>query len=76
MSAGLILLAIVSVLVLFGAAQRVLDRMQLTDRGALIMAARKFDSQRMKNSVQSLMRAIFFCQEISNIYCTTLNNML
>ena len=42
MSAGLILLAIVSVLVLFGAAQRVLDRMQLTDRGALIMAAAIF----------------------------------
>lgn len=39
MSIGLILLAIVSVLVLFGVAQRVLDKMQLTDRAALIIAA-------------------------------------
>jgi uncharacterized membrane protein len=39
MSAGLILLAGVSALVLFGAAQRVLDRMHLTDRAALLIAA-------------------------------------
>ena len=39
MSAGLILLAGVSALVLFGVAQRVLDRMHLTDRAALLMAA-------------------------------------
>lgn len=39
MSAGLILLAGVSALVLFGVAQRVLDRMHLTDRAALIIAA-------------------------------------
>lgn len=42
MSIGLILLAIVSVLILFGVAQRVLDRMQLTDRAALIVAAAIF----------------------------------
>ena len=42
MSIGLILLAIVSVLVLFGVAQRVLDRMQLTDRAALVIAAAIF----------------------------------
>ncbi|MBR4331664.1 MAG: DUF1614 domain-containing protein [Clostridia bacterium] len=39
MSAGLILLAGVSALVLFGVAQRVLDRMHLTDRAALLIAA-------------------------------------
>ena len=39
MSIGLILLAIASVLVLFGVAQRVLDKMQLSDRAALIIAA-------------------------------------
>ena len=42
MSIGLIVLAIVSVLVLFGVAQRVLDRMQLTDRAALVIAALLF----------------------------------
>ena len=42
MSIGLILLAIVSVLVLFGVAQRVLDKMQLSDRAALIIAAAIF----------------------------------
>lgn len=39
MSAGLILLFVVSALVLFGVAQRVLDRMRLTDRAALVIAA-------------------------------------
>ena len=39
MSAGLVLLAVVSALVLFGAAQRVLDRMHLTDRAALVITA-------------------------------------
>ena len=42
MSIGLILLALVSALVLFGAAQRVLDRMQLSDRAALLIAAAIF----------------------------------
>lgn len=42
MSIGLILLAIVSALVLFGVAQRVLDKMQLSDRAALIIAAAIF----------------------------------
>lgn len=42
MSIGLILLAAVSALVLFGVAQRVLDKMQLTDRGALLIAAAIF----------------------------------
>ena len=42
MSTGLILLGIVSVLVLFGVAQRVLDKMQLSDRAALIIAAAIF----------------------------------
>ena len=42
MSIGLILLSAVSVLVLFGVAQRVLDRMQLSDRSALIIAAAIF----------------------------------
>ena len=39
MSIGLILLVAVSALVLFGAAQRVLDRLRLTDRQALLFAA-------------------------------------
>ena len=39
MAVGLIVLSIVSVLVVFGAAQRVLDRMQLSDRAALVIAA-------------------------------------
>ncbi|MBR3738890.1 MAG: DUF1614 domain-containing protein [Clostridia bacterium] len=39
MSVGLILLAGVTALVLFGVAQRVLDRMHLTDKAALIIAA-------------------------------------
>ena len=42
MSISLILLAIVSALVLFGVAQRVLDRMQLSDRAALLIAAAIF----------------------------------
>lgn len=42
MSIGLILLAAVSALVLFGVAQRVLDKMQLTDRAALLIAAAIF----------------------------------
>ena len=42
MSVGLILLSVVSVLVLFGVAQRVLDRMQLSDRAALVIAALLF----------------------------------
>ncbi len=42
MSVSLILLAAVSALVLFGVAQRVLDRMQLSDRAALMIAAAIF----------------------------------
>ncbi len=42
MSISLILLAAVSALVLLGVAQRVLDRMQLTDRAALSIAAAIF----------------------------------
>ena len=42
MSIGLVLLSIVSVLVLFGVTQRVLDRMRLTDRAALAIAAAIF----------------------------------
>ena len=42
MSIGLILLSILSVLILFGVTQRVLDRMQLTDRAALLIAAAIF----------------------------------
>ena len=42
MSLGLILLSVVSVLVLFGVTQRVLDRMQLSDRAALLIAAAIF----------------------------------
>lgn len=42
MSIGLVLLSVVSILVLFGVAQRVLDRMQLTDRAALLIVAAIF----------------------------------
>ncbi len=42
MSTGLILLGIVSVLILFGVAQRVLDKMHLSDRAALLIAAALF----------------------------------
>lgn len=42
MSLGLILLMIVAVLILFGVAQRVLDRMRLTDRQALFVVAAIF----------------------------------
>ena len=39
MSIGFILLIVASILVLFGVAQRVLDRLRLTDRQALFFAA-------------------------------------
>jgi len=42
LSVGLILLSAVSALVLLGVAQRVLDRMQLSDRAALLIAAALF----------------------------------
>lgn len=42
MSIGLILLAVVSVLILFGVAQRVLDRLRLSDQQALVMALSLF----------------------------------
>ena len=42
MSIGYILLAVASILVLLGVGQRVLDKMQLTDRGALVIIATIF----------------------------------
>ena len=42
MSIGMIVLIAVSLLILFGAAQRVLDRMALTDRQALVVVASIF----------------------------------
>ena len=42
MSLGLILLSVATALVLFGVAQRVLDRMQLSDRAAIVIAAAIF----------------------------------
>lgn len=42
MSTGMLVLTIVAVLVFFGVAQRVLDRMRLTDRQALILVAAMF----------------------------------
>jgi uncharacterized membrane protein len=42
MAIGLILLAVVGVLILFGVAQRVLDRMRLTDKQALLLVALMF----------------------------------
>lgn len=42
MSVGLILLAVVGILILFGVAQRVLDRLRLTDRQALAFTAALF----------------------------------
>lgn len=42
MSVGMILLTVVAVLVFFGAAQRVLDKLRLTDRMALLLIALMF----------------------------------
>lgn len=42
MSIGMILLTAVAVLIFFGVAQRVLDRMRLTDRAALVIVAAMF----------------------------------
>lgn len=42
MSIGMILLTAVAVLVFFGVAQRVLDKMRLTDRAALVIVAAMF----------------------------------
>ncbi len=42
MSIGMVLLTIAAILVFFGVAQRVLDRMYLTDRSALILIALMF----------------------------------
>lgn len=42
MSIGMILLVVAALLILFGAAQRVLDRMALTDRQALLLVAAIF----------------------------------
>lgn len=41
-SIGMILLTVVAVLIFFGVAQRVLDKMRLTDRSALIIVAAMF----------------------------------
>ncbi len=42
MSVGMILLTVVAILIFFGAAQRVLDKMRLTDRAALVIVALMF----------------------------------
>ena len=42
MSIGMILLTVVAVLVFFGVAQRVLDKLRLSDRAALILIALMF----------------------------------
>ena len=42
MSTGMLMLTVVAVLVFFGVAQRVLDRMRLTDRQALLLVAAMF----------------------------------
>ena len=42
MSIGMVLLTIAAILVFFGVAQRVLDRMYLSDRGALLLIALMF----------------------------------
>jgi len=42
MSVGMILLTVVAILVFFGVAQRVLDKLQLTDRAALTLIALMF----------------------------------
>jgi len=42
MSVGMIALTVLALLILFGVAQRVLDRMRLTDRQALILVAAMF----------------------------------
>ena len=42
MSAGMVILTVVAVLIFFGILQRVLDRMYLTDRAALLLVALMF----------------------------------
>jgi len=42
MSVGMIALTVLALLILFGVAQRVLDRMHLTDRQALLLVAAIF----------------------------------
>ena len=42
MSIGMILLVVIALLILFGVLQRVLDRMALTDRQALLIVAAIF----------------------------------
>ena len=42
MSIGMVLLTVLALLILFGVGQRVLDRMYLTDRQALLMVAAIF----------------------------------
>ena len=45
MSTGMLVLTVVAVLVFFGVAQRVLDRMRLTDRQALLLVADVYKRQ-------------------------------
>ena len=42
MSSGMVILTVVAVLIYFGVVQRVLDRMYLTDRAALLLVALMF----------------------------------
>lgn len=51
MSIGMILLTVTAVLVFFGIAQRVLDKLHLTDRGALLLIALMFFGTLIPNLV-------------------------
>lgn len=51
MSVGMILLTVVAVLIFFGVAQRVLDKMRLSDRAALIIVALMFFGTLIPNIV-------------------------
>lgn len=51
MSIGMILLTVVAVLVFFGVAQRVLDKLHLTDRAALVLIALMFFGTLIPNVV-------------------------
>ncbi|MBQ2700511.1 MAG: DUF1614 domain-containing protein [Clostridia bacterium] len=49
MSIGMVLLTATAVLVFFGVTQRVLDKMRMTDKGALLMAAAMFFGSLLPN---------------------------
>lgn len=51
MSIGMILLTVVAVLVFFGVAQRVLDKLHLSDRAALLLIALMFFGTLIPNIV-------------------------